>query len=212
MTRKQAILQAIKYLNTIEGIDNEIITCLTDISNELPLTKWTKSRVLDTIDEFFSKYGWLPVASDFKSCKEHLPSITVINYLFGTKSIERLYSQYFIDDKYKKCNGFSPYRGNSKTFFINIFTENYRYIQKKLNCSYVTVKMYNNNRKKNTPTIITIKKALNCSTYKELLNKCNIQYEENIKKSPSIQLSNITIIEKGKNDILEELIKYCYKQ
>ena len=103
MTRKQAVLQAIEHLKSIKNIDNEIITHLEDLSDELPLTKWTKKRVLDTIDEFFFKYGWLPVASDFKSCKEHLPSITVINYLFGTKSIENLYSQYFVDDKYKIC-------------------------------------------------------------------------------------------------------------
>ena len=206
MTRKQAVLQAIEYLKTIDNIDDEIISHLEYISNELPLTKWTRERVIDTVNEFFLKYGWLPVASDYRDCKEHLPSITVINNLFGTKSIEKFYAQYFSDDNYRTCFSFSPYRNKNKTFFINTFKENYEYIQNKLNIDFVDTKNYIYNRKQNTPTLQTIKKALKCHTYEELLNKCNIKYNKPVSKQTLS--SSVTINEREENETLKNLLNY----
>ena len=75
MTRKQAIYQAIQALS-VQGGQDEAISLLKDIYDELPLVHWSDKSIRDTVEQFIIDNGKVPTASDFR--KKAMPSHPVI--------------------------------------------------------------------------------------------------------------------------------------
>ena len=80
MTRKQAITLAIQVL-TEAGQNEEAISVLRTLSDELPLVHWSDAAIRDAVDQFILDHARVPTASDFK--KRGLPPHTVIKNRYG---------------------------------------------------------------------------------------------------------------------------------
>ena len=75
MTRKQALLKAIEALSKEEG-NEEAISLLNDLHDELPLIHWTDKSIRDAVEQFILDNGRNPTATDFK--KAGMPPHPVI--------------------------------------------------------------------------------------------------------------------------------------
>ena len=80
MTRKQAISQAIQVLLET-GQHEEAIEVLQNISDELPLNRWSDRAIRDSVDQFILDHGRIPNVSDFK--RHGLPPHPVIKNRYG---------------------------------------------------------------------------------------------------------------------------------
>ena len=80
LTRKQAISQAIQVLLEA-GQHEEAIEILQNISDELPLNRWSDRAIRDSIDQFILDHGRIPNVSDFKM--HGLPPHPVIKNRYG---------------------------------------------------------------------------------------------------------------------------------
>jgi len=80
MTRKQAISLAIQALSET-GQNEEAITVLRTLSDELPLVHWSDAAIHDAVEQFILDHDRIPTASDFK--KRGLPPHTVIKNRYG---------------------------------------------------------------------------------------------------------------------------------
>lgn len=200
MTRKQAVHRAIQILEGKNECKN-IVLKLQEIEEELPLSTWTQSSIIDSIEDYaYNHNNTLPSITEFTSIN-HLPSNTVIKAKFNISSM-----QYFLDKYFphlKKCDkNYSPYKQKTKEYFINIFIENYRRIQSERNIKYVTSKIFDKYKKSNTPHSSTIIKKCECSSYKDLLILSGIR---NADKSITSSI-NVTFNDKEDVDELLNII------
>lgn len=173
MTRKQAIEEAIRQL-AVCGQNQEIIEKLQDISQELPLSAWSRKAIIDAIEDYAIAHdNVLPYAKELTS-ENNLPSSTVIYHKFGVSSIDKFYQKYF-PQYTKQCKTCSPYKGCNDMYFIDVFMDNYRRIKKETNIQYIDTRIYNRYKDANSPHLCTIIKKCGCKTYDELLILCRLK-------------------------------------
>jgi len=100
MTEKQALQAALTHLQQTNA-DPEIIRVLTQISDELPLAKWTEASIRDAVKAFG---------------RNNLPSVTVFKQHYNMRTGEWLEQNYSV-------------RANRKQKMLDDFIENYNRIQ-----------------------------------------------------------------------------------
>lgn len=206
MTRKQAILQAIQALSK-EGDNIDIINKLEEIYNEMPLSRWTKSSILDCVETYAEEHdGMFPYINEFKNVNG-LPSTTVIFSKFNISSIDDFYNQYFTHLRHKIGNG-SPYRDKEISFFLESFKSEYIRIRDKFNAKVISLYRYNENRSKNTPIAETVMRQCNCDTYAELLDLCGF---ENAVKPISITI-DVSYSDEDNSELCELLNEIVKKR
>lgn len=97
MTRKQAIEKIVIAYRTqnVSIITQEVIDKLVEMSHELPMSKWTKTSVFDTIDQYLidNKFKSISTA-DFDRSDNALPSHVVIKKIFHMSMPEFLQTYY----------------------------------------------------------------------------------------------------------------------
>ncbi len=91
MTRKQALNQAIRALSALEG-QEETISLLQDIYEEIPLTHWSDKSIRDTVEQFIVDNGRIPTASDFR--KKGMPPHPVFSQKYKMTLSEWLQKNY----------------------------------------------------------------------------------------------------------------------
>lgn len=185
MTRKQALEEAIKYLE--KDKDNSIVILkLRDIIEELPASHWTEKSIIDAIEQYaYDHNNNLPSVAGL-TFTNNLPSNTVIKRIFKISSIDTFFKKYFshLNEQNKSS---SPYRFEKDSYFLDIFKKNYLRIRDELKLKVVDSITYNKYKEKNTPHTTTIIKRCNCKTYNELLILCEY------KKKPASLKTNINI-------------------
>ena len=209
MTRRQAILQAIRILSS-HSENDEIILKLQEILDELPLVTWTSKSIIDSIEDYAIRHNNILPNSKELTTYNKLPSNTVIYKIFGLTSINEFYQIYFSKYIHNKTP-LSPYANRNKNYFLNTFKENYNEIKIKNNVKYVGQKMYDNNRKKGTPLVNTILRKFNNISYIDLLIICgykkrkkeieaeiDISYNDSIERNTEL-ISILSQIDKGDN-------------
>ena len=208
MTRKQAISQAISILSK-DAKNSNIVSKLKELESELPLSRWTKESILDSIATYAEEHnGILPLASDLTT-ENNLPSNTVIEAKFHISSMEEFFNKYFPDFKSlgKQYKSNSPYKNENIDYFITVFKNNYDRIIKN-NSKKVSTKNYDKYRNKNTPTLITILRNCNCKNYSELLILCGYKN----KTEPIKANINVTFIDEDwRNEELRNLFEEMEK-
>ena len=80
MTRKEALSLAIKAL-AAAGANEEAITILHTLSEELPHTKWSEAAIRDAVEQYILDHGKVPSPYAFQ--KKGLPPHTVIQNRYG---------------------------------------------------------------------------------------------------------------------------------
>ncbi len=91
MTRKQAISIAVQALAE-HGQNQEAISVLLTMQEELPLNRWTDAAIRDSIEQFVLDHGRIPNGSDFK--RRGLPPHPVIQNRYGVNLHEWLHKTY----------------------------------------------------------------------------------------------------------------------
>lgn len=91
MTRKQAITKAIAALKQ-EGVNEEAIRVLEELSSELPIIHWSDTALRDTVDQFIADTGRIPTATDFK--RPGMPPYRVFMCNYGLTPTEWLQANY----------------------------------------------------------------------------------------------------------------------
>ena len=140
MTRKQALLQAIKELSSKEEF-SETVRLLQDIHNELPLIHWTDKSIRDTVDQFILENGRVPTVTDFK--KKGMPPHPVIKQKYNTTLGEWLNKNYPTQ---------KPTRNELKEKYVKQFVEEY------LRIKPTTQYQFNINKNKKTKSWLTMQK------------------------------------------------------
>ena len=175
MTRKQALSKAIDILSKDTNND-EIVSVLKNLLSEYPYSRWEKETVIDSITQYAIEHnGCLPQVHDLRQ-ENRLPSTTVIKYLFEYSSVNLFYEKYF--PEYKIEGYASPYRLQTRDFFISIFKKNYDRIKLETGVRIVDKKKYNQKRETNTPIIKTILRNCKLDDYKQLLIECGYMREQ----------------------------------
>ncbi len=152
MTGKQALQAALTHLQQTNA-DPEIIRVLTQISDELPLAKWTDASVRDAVDQYIADHGKLPNPKEFG--KKNLPSGTVFKLHYNMSTGEWLEKNYGVSEQRRQQQ-------------ITEFLENYNRI--------TPVGPYEYDRKK-SPGCTCVKTLLrdhDCTSWAELLTKFNL--------------------------------------
>jgi hypothetical protein len=196
MTRKQAVLRAIEELSRYKK-NAEIVPVLQEIYNELPIMKWNKESILDSIQQYMNEHNnMFPPKKKFGYGE--LPAKTTVYKIFNVNSIEEFREKYFPEsDDYAS----SPYKDYQKEDYVKAFVDSYNSIN---NGAYVKRNEFDHHRKNGTPCVRTMIILFECRTYKELLKKLNIQIKENVYSTSYTRDSNIEISKKN----LEQLQKY----
>lgn len=166
MTRKQALLQAIRILEK-NNKNKQIVKVLKDIYLELPLTHWTEKNILDSFEQFILDYNRLPKKCDL--CGK-LPSIKAIERIFGISSLLKFEQKYF-PEFYIGYTRESPYWFYTDQEIKECFIYNYNLIN---NGRYVKYNEYNLYKTPGTPSIQVIIKRMKCSSYSDLIEKTGI--------------------------------------
>lgn len=165
MTRKQAVLKAIELLETNKK-NTEIVRQLKIIYDELPLVKWSRESILDSIQQYINEHN--NVFPSQRHFGKTLPSSQTLNRKFKTNGLQEFREVYFPET----CDVKSPYSYYSNEDFLRIFKENYNSINGGL---YVKYDDYNLYRQAGTPKVSTIISRLNCDSYNDLLIKAEIR-------------------------------------
>ena len=174
MTRKQALIQAIRILSQNDS-NNQIIEKLEDIVDEYPSFTWTNKSILDTIENYALEHnGVLPHSKELTT-ENGLPSNTVITNKFGFTSMSDFFRTYFPLFKRKDKHINSPYKYKGDDYYLETFIENYTRIQKLLNIQNMNLRTYNQYKENNTPHSYTIIKNCGCKTWEELLVLCGFK-------------------------------------
>jgi len=157
MTRKQAIQRAIEVLSA-NAENDEAIALLQDISNELPLVHWSDKSIRDSVEQFRLDHGRVPTVTDFKKAK--LPPHPVVKKTYDITLAEWLTENY-------------PEEHPSKEQLIkqriHNFIEDYNRIKPD------SPRQYNEHRAPKATRWQTIGSYLNVSTWKELVERLELQ-------------------------------------
>lgn len=207
MTRKQALLAVLK-----EQSDPEIIEKLQDIIDDEPSVRWTKKKILDSIEQFILDNNRCPLTCEMDRLAI-LPPHTNISHYFNITYME-LIKEYFPD-----------YMRNSK-IEIDANTLSKQFKKEFVRLEYPSESIYNIKRSKELPTIQTTAKYVGAKNFTELLKMCGFyetylvykerRHRELYKNDPTIYKRNFTgTVHRNENltldeseSILKELKKY----
>ncbi|MBE6678793.1 MAG: hypothetical protein E7597_08380 [Ruminococcaceae bacterium] len=119
MTRKQALQRAITLLSESPEYAEDV-RILQEISDELPINRWSDSSIRDAVEQFILDNGRVPTASDFK--KRGMPPHTVIKQKYKTTLKEWLQTHYPVH---------KPTYEERKEKYTQMFIEEYNRIKPK---------------------------------------------------------------------------------
>ena len=166
MTRKQALLKAIEELQKNKRND-QVVTILKEICEELPLVHWTEKSILDAFQQYLNEHN-----NEFPSKRnlgKSLPTYNVIKKFFKSSCMTDFRDSFFPNEY---TEHFSPYANYSKENITECFIRNYYAIN---GGNYVKYDEYDLYREPGTPSIRFIINKLNCNSYNDLLIKMNIR-------------------------------------
>lgn len=186
MTRKAAISEAIALLSKRKDTE-EIVETLNDLFNELPLIHWTDKSIRDTVEQFVLDNGRNPTTSDFK--KKGMPSHTVIKQEYGITLGE------WLEHNYPTAK-LSPEETKKK--YTKLFIEEYERIKPR------SAEKFNKNKSSNCRGWQTVARLHNCKTWRELINKLNLEHYFDLSRDRKPQEFNCAIY----TDIDPELAIY----
>lgn len=207
MTRKQVLLAVLK-----EQSDPEIIEKLQDIIDDEPSIKWTKKKILDSIEQFIIDNNRCPLTCEMDRMAILPPHANISHYFNMT--YKELIKEYFPD-----------YIRNSK-IEIDINTLSKQFKKEFVRLEYPSESIYNIKRSKELPTIQTTAKYMGAKNFTELLKMCGFyeiylvykerRHGELYKNNPTIHKRNFTgTVYRNENltldeseNILSELRKY----
>ena len=207
MTRKQVLLAVLK-----EQSDPEIIEKLQDIIDDEPSVKWTKKKILDSIEQFIIDNNRCPLVCEMDRMAILPPHANISHYFNMT--YKELIKEYFPD-----------YIRNNK-IEIDINALGKRFEKEFVRLEYPSESIYNIKRSKELPTIQTTAKYMGAKNFTELLKMCRLyetylvykerRHSELYKNNPTIHKRNFTgTVYRNENltldeseNILSELRKY----
>ncbi len=177
MTRKQAILEALKILKENEKSSylNDIIEKLEELSLILPIVNWEEKTIFDTLDQFVLDNGRNPTTTDLKA--KNMPPHPVIKHRFDMTAKEFLDKYY---PKEKLCDS-KIYYNKTKEEWLEVFKKEYERIKP------TSSEEYNEKRKKELPSWGTVARLNGIKKYSELLKYLNLKVyrKSNLKRSSS---------------------------
>lgn len=207
MTRKEALQEVLKTQT-----NPEIIEKLQDIIDDEPSVKWTKKKILDSIEQFIIDNNRCPLVCEMDR-SAILPAHSNISYYFNM-TYKELIKEYFSDYA----------RNNKAKTDINTLGKQFK--KEFVRLEYPSESIYNIKRSKELPTIQTTAKYMGAKNFTELLKMCGFyetylvykerRHSELYKNSPTIHKRNFTgAVYRNKNltldeseNILSELRKY----
>ena len=166
MTRKQALLKAIEELQKNKRND-QVVTILKEIYEELPLVHWTEKSILDAFQQYLNEHN-----NEFptkRNLGKSLPTYNVIKRIFGSNSMTDFRDAFF-PNEYSEY--YSPYNHYTLEMLKECFIENYNNIN---GGNYVKYNDYDLYRQPGTPSIRFIINKFDCNSYNDLLIKMNIR-------------------------------------
>ena len=149
MTRKQALHKALEVLT-----DEEAISKINEILDDMPFTAWSERTIFDTIDQFVLDHGRNPTATDF--IPKGMPPHPVIKLRFGITLGEFLEKYY-------------PQPEINKNDYKRIFISEYERIKPKGACDF------NDRRASGIPTWRTFAKMFGISRWLEWIEFCSLE-------------------------------------
>lgn len=207
MTRKQALLAVLK-----EQSDPEIIEKLQDIIDDEPSVKWTKKKILDSIEQFIIDNNRCPLVCEMDRMAILPPHANISHYFNMT--YKELIKEYFPDYA----------RNNKAKTDINTLGKQFK--KEFVRLEYPSESIYNIKRSKELPTIQTTAKYMGAKNFTELLKMCELyeaylaykerRHSELYKNNPTVHKRNFTgTVHRNENltldeseNILSELRKY----
>lgn len=166
MTRKQAVLEAIKILKA-DPKNTEIVQNLKSICRELPLTKWNEENIFDAFQQYIIDNKRLPGSHDLCG---NLPAIKTLQRICNVNTLSEYLKKNF-PVEYNKRKPHSPYWWYTPKTCKECFIRNYNAVN---NGMYVKCSEYNLNKEPGTPNAEFFMKKLKCSTYRKLLKKLEL--------------------------------------
>ena len=171
MTRKQAIFQAIQALSALEG-QEEAITRLQELYEEMPLIHWSDKSIRDTVEQFIADNGRVPTASDFR--KKGMPPHPVIKQKFKITLAE------WLDKNY-------PTPEPDPTELRQKYTQ--EFIDEYIRIKPTSSKDFNQRRDPKTKTWMTVAKYHNIKTWRALLLKLSLPSFNSRERKQPIQFA-----------------------
>lgn len=156
MTRKQAIYLAIQTLSDLKG-QEEAISLLQDIYDEMPLIHWSDKSIRDTVEQFIIDNGRSPTASDFR--KKAMPPHPVFKQKYKITLGEWLQENY-------------PTPKPDKTELKKKYTQDF--IDEYIRLKPTSSDDFNNRRNSKIKTWISIANYNGVKTWCELLDKLSL--------------------------------------
>jgi hypothetical protein len=198
MTRKQALQYAIDVIKNSENNSEEsrqAEECLISLSNDLPLTTWSKDAIFDACNQYCEKHNrpYLTV-TDFKS--RELPPHATIKKRFGITAAEFRDKYYPRPMSNHKHNVYCKMTKEEYTYEFACFCANY---------SFLTQDEYNKRRPSRLPTWSILAKMNNVDRWSELLKIAGVNFEKNKR----IKLS---VTSESRSGNIEKLKEYIEKK
>lgn len=166
MTRKQALLRAIEELQKNKK-NNQTISVLMEIYNDLPLVRWSEKSVLDAFQQYLNENN--NIFPSKRNLGKKLPTYNVIKRIFGSNSMTDFRDTFF-PNEYNEH--YSPYNNYTLETLKKCFIKNYNDIN---GGNYVKYDEYDLYREHGTPSIQYIIKKFDCKSYNDLLIKMGIR-------------------------------------
>ena len=205
MTKKSAILSAISIINALKNEHpcceiqeqlNSLVTELEKIVDSLPLTRWTKELIFESIDQFIYDHKRFPKQDEF-SIKYKLPSKTTVENIFGMKLAMFLKTYYPLYSEIKN----KLYRQSKQTLLEDFQKEYLRLYP----CNF---SKYEKNKSVNAPSAKTIMRAFDIQTWEDLIAYCGLKTSLNIQHKHIISELSKVQIERINTQIKDILNKY----
>jgi len=200
MTRKQAVFKAIEALEALDGKDRyieEAKSILIKMTNEFPVTGWTKEWIFDMLDQFVIDNRRNPTTTDLKKSNK-LPAHPVIKYHFDMGAKDFLQKYY---PKEYKCNS-QFYGFRTKEEWLKLFINEYNRI-----CP-TSAEEYNHLREKNTPSWGSIAGYYHITKWSEFLKFAGLKTYRKINNSRRA-LEKVEFIINSSSELEEEYYDIC---
>lgn len=177
MTRKQALSLAIQAL-TEAGQNEEAVTVLRTLSEELPLVHWSDAAIRDAVDQFIQDHDRVPTVSDFK--KRGLPPHTVIKNRYGATL------QCWLQENYPVI---MPSQEKQRRALTKEFKKEYLRIRPK------SADEYNDHRTPGSPCWYTVAVHNQTKRWRELLKKLKLPVYSSVdvpREAPALKVNIFT--------------------
>lgn len=206
MTRKQTLTIAREILAALPDFEHqqELLSGLDDMIQEMPGARWSKAAIYDAIEQFrIDHNGRLPNLCDFDRYAQ-LPSRSTIKNRFQITSVQEWFDQRYPDREY-------IYRGrfNSRSAFEWLDDFKTQYLSMK-GGAYVGEEEYNRRRKAGSPSTKTIGKLLKVDSYKEILRLSGLDTRASlsitVNRNEQMDESQLERLNQGIAEIFERVL------